>query len=105
MGFMGIKHWSESDCAADFHARLRLQIRNEFRKEITNKANEYNTPGYVNALLLFKEYPSLVKFIDAPTLKKINDGIDKDLGYLKGKDGVDLIRNFYAECYLTKEEK
>lgn len=88
-----------------FHARLRLQIRNEFRKEIKNKANEYNTPGYVNALLLFKEYPSLVKFIDGPTLKKINDGIDKDLGYLNGKDGAALIRNFYDACYIRKADE
>ena len=104
MGFMGLGHWGESDNAADFHARLRLQIRNEFRKEMKNKANCYNTPGWLNALLIFKEYPSIAKFLDASMLKAIDNEIEKDLGYLKDGEGYDLIRNFRSIKFNTELE-
>jgi len=104
MGFMGLGHWSESDNAADFHARLRLQIRNEFRKEMKNKANEYNTPGWLNALLIFKEYPSIAKFLDKKTLDAIDKEIEADLGYLKDGSGYDLIRNFRNIKYNSELE-
>ena len=104
MGFTGLSSWNDSDMAADFHARLRLKIRDEFRKELKNRANEYNTPGWLNALLLFKEYPSLVKFLDLMTLNVIDKEIEKDLGYLKDAEGYDLIRNFRTFRFNSKQE-
>ena len=94
MGFMGLNHWSESDMAADFHAKLRLSVRSMFRQELKNRANEYNTPGWLNALLIFKEYPSIASMLDKATLNKIDAEIEKDLGYLNDGAGFDLIRNF-----------
>lgn len=94
MGFMGLSHYTESDNASDFHAKLRLHVRNLFREELKNKANEYNTPGWLNALLVFKEYPSLPMLLDNKTLNEIDKEIDKDHGYLIDADGYELIRNF-----------
>ena len=94
MGFMGLSHYTESDNASDFHAKLRLHVRNLFRAELKNKANEYNTPGWLNALLIFKEYPSMPELLDMKTLDEIDKAIDKDIGYLTTSDGYELIRNF-----------
>ncbi len=103
---MGLGHWTESDNASDFHARLRLKIRDEFRRELKNMANEYNTPGWLNALLIFKEYPSIAKFLDAITLNRIDAEIEKDMGYLKDGEGYDLIRNFRTiRSNIRLEEK
>lgn len=96
MGFMGLNDWGESDMAADFHARLRLKIREEFRRELKNEANCYNTPGWLNALLIFKEYPDLMKFLDLVTIERINKALDEDDGYLKIEGGGALVQNFKA---------
>lgn len=105
MGFMGINHWVESDNAADFHAHLQTTLNTSFRNELRNKANEYNTPGWLNALLIFKETPGLILFLDNKILDSIEEKIEKDLGYLKGKDGGDLVRNFRATRYLRKRDE
>ncbi len=94
MGFMGLANYTESDNASDFHAKLRLAIRSMFREELKNKANKYNTPGWLNALLIFKEYPSMAQFLDLKTLDCIDEEIEKDQGYLVTDDGYELIRNF-----------
>lgn len=104
MGFMGLGHWVESDNAADFHHVLESAIRSAFSKELKNRANEYNTPGWVNALLIFKEYPSIAKFLDKKMLDKIDKEIEADLGYLKDGEGYDLIRNFRSIKFNTELE-
>jgi len=78
MGFMGIKNWVESDNAADFMDTLQRTITDLFHKELRNKANCYNTPGYVNALLIFKSYPDLVGLVHPDTLDMISMAIDAD---------------------------
>lgn len=105
MGFMGIKNWVESDNAADFQDTLKRTITAAFHTELKNKANKYNTPGYVNALLIFKSYPDLVGLVHPDTLDVISMAIDSDVGYLKGKDGAALIRSFYAARYISKKEE
>ena len=55
MGFMGLNHWVESDMAADFRAGLIHDLLKATRKELKNKANEYNTPGYMNIALLIED--------------------------------------------------
>jgi len=105
MGFMGIKNWVESDEAANFQYKLRRDITRMFHNELKNKANEYNTPGYVNALLIFKSYPDLVGLVHEDTLDAIDKAIDSDVGYLKGKDGAALIRNFFSARYISKKEE
>ena len=62
---MGLSSWVESDCAADFRytlqkqfekfpthpVALKLAIREAVDSELSDMANEYNTPGYVNLAL------------------------------------------------------
>ena len=43
-----------SDEASDFCSLVCEKIRKECKKELKNKANEYNTPGYINIALLLK---------------------------------------------------
>lgn len=100
MGFMGLKHWVESDNAADFHARLSASLNKLVKDELKNKANKYNTPGYVNVLLIFKETPGIVEFIKYDTLNAINRMIENDEGYLDNADGNELVRNFYSARYV-----
>ena len=102
MGFMGLSNWSESDNAADFHATLTQYINSAFRKELKNEANEYNTPGWLNALLILKEHPSLVTVLSKDILRTIGNKINQDClngsrgCYLDNIEGRDLIRNFNA---------
>lgn len=105
MGFMGIKHFIESDEASNFQYKLRRDITRMFHNELKNKANEYNTPGQVNALLIFKETPGLVLFLKNDLLNEIDKAIENDEGYLKGSDGAALIRNFFSARYFKKKEE
>lgn len=63
MGFFGLKHWGESDEAADFRYTLlralatkrkkdrTLVVRKCVSSELDNMANCYNTPGFINLAL------------------------------------------------------
>ncbi len=53
MGFMNISI-AGSDEASDFCSLVSEKIRKECKKELKNKANDYNTPGYINIALLLK---------------------------------------------------
>jgi len=105
MGFMGIQNWVQSDGAADFQYRLEGNIATIFRQEMKDEANCYNTPGWVNILLILKSYPSLIHFMDDKTKKQISARITKDTnenGYLWHKGGKALVRNFEK---LLKEKE
>ena len=98
MGFSGLSHWNESDGAADFRAVIARALNKAFKKELKNEANCYNTPGWVNALLLFKEYPSIVPLIDKDVLNYIDDRIEQDVEFSNDKklaiDFIPLVVNF-----------
>lgn len=98
MGFSGLKHWVESDGAADFRAVIADALNKAFTKELKNEANPYNTPGWVNALLLFKEYPSIVPLIRKDLLDYIDDRIERDVDFSCDKrltvDFIPLVVNF-----------
>lgn len=63
MGFFGLKHWVESDGAADFRYTLlralakkqagarKAAVRKLVDKELKDMANCYNTPGFINLAL------------------------------------------------------
>jgi len=53
MGFMGISI-VESDMASDFCSDVVEGIKKKCIKELKNKANAYNTPGYINVSLILK---------------------------------------------------
>ena len=55
MGFMGLDSWVESDCAADFRSELVDTLYKQTIDELENKANQYNTPGYINVALLLED--------------------------------------------------
>src|SRR3990167_1114815 len=55
MGFMGLLHWVESDECADFRYTILKTVSELCEKELKNKANEYNTPGWVNIALLVED--------------------------------------------------
>lgn len=104
MGFMGIQNWVESDGAADFRSRLEGLIENAFNQELKDEANQYNTPGWLNILLILKSYPSLIHFMSDKTARKVAERITKDTnenGYLWHKGGKALVQNFEK---LLKEE-
>ncbi len=103
MGFMGISHWVDSDCAADFRFTLKKEIDALFKKELKNEANEYNTPGWLNALLIFKSYPHLIHFVGDEIVDEIVTRIKSDNGYLKIKGGKDLVTRF-LKLRETKEK-
>jgi hypothetical protein len=101
MGYMGLSHWVESDHAADFLYNLQEKIDTLFVEELENEANCYNTPGWLNALLILKSYPNLIHFVTDETVSKIRDGIksDGEDGYLKNEtDRRPLVRNFNKIC-------
>lgn len=105
MGFMGLNNFRESDNASDFHAAIRLKIRSEVRKELENQGNTYNTPGWLNILLVLKEYPDMVKFLDGQTVRTIDNEVAMDFAsgkYLKIKGGAAL-RQLWKN--LLKENK
>ena len=97
MGFMGIKNYTESDGAANFQYKLYRDINRQFRLELKNEANEYNTPGWLNALLIFKTFPSFIHFAETSVIEQIKKRIDKDTkenGYLWHAGGKALVTNF-----------
>src|SRR3990167_3591517 len=55
MGFMGLGHWVESDNAAGFRWSLIRRLMDETKKELKDKANEYNTPGFINVAFMIEE--------------------------------------------------
>jgi len=97
MGFMGINHWVESDGAADFHHTLGTAISKLAQKEMKDEANQYNTPGWLNILLILKSYPSLIEFVDDEICREISERITRDTnanGYLWHEGGKALVKNF-----------
>lgn len=60
-GFMGLKHWGESDNAADFVSLLQETIKKGkdinklIEKELKEKGNEYNTCGAENVALAMED--------------------------------------------------
>jgi hypothetical protein len=104
MGFMGIKHYKESDGAADWREKLRFDVNKLFWDEMKDEANAYNTPGWLNILLILKEFPDFIHFVDYKLCEKIWKRIDKDTnenGYLWHLGGKALVQNFKRLC---KEE-
>lgn len=57
MGFMDISIGG-SDNASDFCSEVVGNIRKQCTKQLKNKANCYNTPGYINVALLLKSFIS-----------------------------------------------
>ena len=51
-GFMGLSSWAESDEAADVAYEVAITTAKILTKALKQKANEYNTPGYVNVALV-----------------------------------------------------
>lgn len=94
MGFMGLSHWSESDNAADFHSKLYKAINKAFLSELKRDANVYNTPGYINVMLMIKSNPSLANFISTKILSIVSERINSDNGYLRIKGGKELLRDY-----------
>jgi hypothetical protein len=95
MGFMGLKHWTESDGAADFRYDLVDAINAIFKKQLGKKTNRYNTPGWVNALLIFKEYPNLVQFLTKEVLDEIDAQIEMDSDFSLNSD-QSLVRDYIS---------
>ncbi len=95
MGFSGLSHLGESDGAADFEHSLKTALNKMFKNELKDEANCYNTPGWVNALLLFKEYPSLVAILDKDVLNAIDDRIEKDVNFSNHENQA-LVRDFIS---------
>lgn len=54
MGYMGLKHWVDSDSAADLTANAEKALVKVLRKGLKEKGNEYNTPGPVNVALFLE---------------------------------------------------
>ena len=48
MGYMGLDSYHDSDEAFDFVATIEKAIGTHCKKELKNKANSYNTVGWVN---------------------------------------------------------
>ena len=101
MGFSGIKHYGDSDCASDFRYKIRVDIGKLFYKELKDEANEHNTPGWLNVLLILKTFPDFIHFMDYKLCEKIWKRIDKDTnenGYLWHPGGKALVQNFKKLC-------
>jgi hypothetical protein len=54
MGYMGLKHWVDSDMAADLAANAEKALVKVLRKGLKEKGNEFNTPGPVNVALFLE---------------------------------------------------
>jgi hypothetical protein len=54
MGFMGIESIGESDCTFDYMCELVEKIKKSIKKQMLVKTNEYNTSGYIDAILVLK---------------------------------------------------
>jgi len=106
MGFMGIKHYNDSDGAADFREKLRNGLGKMFYEELKDEANCYNTPGWLNILLILKTFPNFIHHMDYKLCGQIWDRIDADTnanGYLWHPGGKALVANFKKLC--KEEEK
>lgn len=104
MGFSGLYSWGESDGAADFRYNLVEAINKSFKKELKNNGNRYNTPGWVNALLLFKEYPNLISFLEKKVLDEIDASIEIDSGYSRHPD-QSLVRDYITLVVNFRETR
>jgi hypothetical protein len=51
MGYMGLNSWIDSDNAAAFVNNALFSMAKLVQKELKNKDNAYNTPGFVNVAL------------------------------------------------------
>lgn len=51
MGYMGLKHYIESDMASDFVMDIQDVIATLIKKQAKMKTNEYNTSGCVNVAM------------------------------------------------------
>jgi hypothetical protein len=88
MGFMGLSHWCDSDNAADLRAFLLYNMAETLKKELTEKANEYNTPGFINVALVLedktifgkidKNYRSNFYEVTHETIKMLKEAIASD---------------------------
>lgn len=55
MGYMGLKHWGDSDRAADAYGAMIKQLIDSLNKELNEKGNGYNTCGVVNVALIIED--------------------------------------------------
>ena len=56
MGYMGLRHFNDSDMAADLASVAVSKMVNELRVGLKEKANEYNTNGPINVALFFEAF-------------------------------------------------
>lgn len=74
---MGLKHWGESDDAADFKITLEEAVSKLVKKELRHFANEYNTSGAVNIALMLEDGIISIKLIEAPLIKVLLEQLNR----------------------------
>lgn len=97
MGYFGLDHYNDSDCASDFVSIIENAIGELCEKELADSSNCYNTAGWIN-IGLFAEvwlkdisiysegvlYSSLIKARDL--IKKDIEKIEKESNEWRDKD-------------------
>lgn len=99
---MGLSHWQESDNAADADYVFQKLVNEFVEKELLDKANEYNTPGFVNIALLLEDERIPIHSVKVKTLKKIVKLLDSWKKQFK-KD-VDRMQKFINDHLKTRDE-
>jgi hypothetical protein len=88
MGYMGLKHFQESDLASDSAYMMVGVMVKQLEKELKEKGNEFNTAGPENVAMIFEAliipltkeyhyYDDLIQLADK-TKKLLEDKVNKD---------------------------
>ena len=79
MGYFGLKHWKDSDNAADFVWSLKKTTEEQKKKlissELKDDSNCFNTPGCVNVTLAIEGGELDVKILTAQHKIKIKSSL------------------------------
>jgi len=79
MGYMGLENYMASDEASDFVCTVLGSIEKDCEKQLKNKANEYNTPGYVNIALFAEAFLKNISIYSDDKLYKILEQVKNKL--------------------------
>lgn len=113
---MGLSHWCDSDGAADFRCSLQdaekkgpVAARAVIRKEFKDRANEWNTDGFVNVSLVMESAgedtkysgitPDPAKFMTAKDFTTLVNGLKWLIKSCGPEDESDQNTNMHREAF------
>lgn len=77
MGYSGLSSWMDSDEASDFRLTIADSLNKLVKKELKNRANEFNTNGIVNISLLIEGKTFDANLLDEKNRENLLLGLQK----------------------------